>query len=142
MEGHPTEAAAIWETRGVPYERALALMHGSQADQLEALEVFETLGATAVAAKMRKTLRDEGKSVPRGRGRETRRHAAGLTARQAEVLQLLDEDLSNTDIADRLFVSPRTVEKHVSAVLDKLDVSTREEAVSRARAGGLLGASS
>ena len=76
--------------------------------------------------------------MPRGKGRDTRRHASGLTARQAEVLQLLDEDLSNTEIADRLFVSPRTVENHVSAVLDKLDVSTREEAVSRARTEGLL----
>jgi DNA-binding NarL/FixJ family response regulator len=102
------------------------------------LEVFETLGATAVAAKLRKALREDGVTVPRGRGRDTRRHAAGLTARQAEVLQLLDEDLTNIEIADRLFVSPRTVENHVSAVLMKLDSSTREQAVSRARDEGLL----
>jgi hypothetical protein len=38
-------------------------------------------------------------------------------------------------------VSPRTIENHVSAVLDKLDVSTRDEAVSTARADGLLGTS-
>ncbi|MEE8407314.1 MAG: helix-turn-helix transcriptional regulator, partial [Acidimicrobiia bacterium] len=57
---------------------------------------------------------------------------------QAEVLQLLDEDLTNIEIADRLFVSPRTVENHVSAVLMKLDSSTREQAVSRARDEGLL----
>jgi DNA-binding NarL/FixJ family response regulator len=61
-----------------------------------------------------------------------------LTARQAEVLQLLAEGLSNTEIADRLFVSPRTIENHVSAVLSKLDGSTREDAVSRARDAGLL----
>jgi DNA-binding NarL/FixJ family response regulator len=77
-------------------------------------------------------------TTPRGRGRDTRRHAAGLTARQAEVLQLIDEGLTNTEIADRLFVSPRTVETHVSAVLTKLDSSTREEAVVRARADGLM----
>jgi DNA-binding NarL/FixJ family response regulator len=70
--------------------------------------------------------------------RDTRRHAAGLTARQAEVLQLLDEGLSNIKIADRLFVSPRTIEHHVSAVLTKLDASTREEAVTQAHAEGLL----
>lgn len=139
IEGDSTGASAIWESRGVPYERALACMHGDQADQLEALEALETLGATAVAARFRKTLRDRGVHVPRGRGRETRRHVAGMTARQAEVLALLDKDLSNTEIADRLFISPRTVENHVSALLDKLDVSTREDAVSRARTDGLLG---
>ena len=46
----------------------------------------------------------------------------------------------NSEIADRLFISPRTAENHVSAVFDKLDVSSREEAVSRARANGLLSA--
>ena len=138
IEGAPLVAAEMWSAIGCPYETAIALAHGDQTAQLEALEALETLGATAVAAKLRKTLRDQGLSVPRGKGRKTRSHAAGLTARQAEVLQLLEEGLSNTEIADRLFVSPRTVEHHVSAVLGKLDSSTREEAVSRARSEGLL----
>jgi DNA-binding NarL/FixJ family response regulator len=138
MEGKPAEAAAIWQAKGLPYERALALMHGDQSAQLEALEVLDTLGATAVAAKLRKALRDQGVSIPRGKGRMTRDHSAGLTARQAEVLQLLDEGLSNTEIADRLFVSPRTIENHVSAVLAKLDSNTRQEAVTRAHTEGLL----
>jgi DNA-binding CsgD family transcriptional regulator len=138
MEGKAAEAAAIWEEKGIPYERGLALMHGDQASRLEALEVFEALGATAVAAKLRKTLRDEGVSVPRGKGRETRRHAAGLTARQTEVLELLDGGLSNIEIADRLFLSPRTAEHHVAAVLTKLDSSTRGDALARARSEGLL----
>jgi ATP/maltotriose-dependent transcriptional regulator MalT len=138
MDGKPTEAATIWEAKGIPYERGLALMHGDEKARLEALDIFETLGATAVAAKLRKILRNDGIAVPRGKGRDTRRHEAGLTARQAEVLQLLDEGLSNTEIADRLFVSRRTVEQHVSAVLSKLDSSTREEAVLRAHEGGLL----
>jgi DNA-binding NarL/FixJ family response regulator len=41
--------------------------------------------------------------------------------------------LTNTEIADRLFVSPRTIEHHVSAILAKLDSSTRDEALQRAR---------
>lgn len=138
IEGKAARAAAIWEAKGVPYERALALMHGDQSARLEALELFEALGATAVAAKLRRKLREEGVDVRRGKGRKTRGHAAGLTARQAEVLQLLDEGLTNIEIADRLFVSPRTVENHVSAVLRKLDASTREDAVARARSEGLL----
>lgn len=138
IESDWSEAASAWEARGVPFERSLALMHGGQADRLEALEPLEGLGATAVAARLRRELRGAGVSVPRSKGRETRRHAAGLTARQAEVLELLGEDLSNTQIADRLFLSPRTVENHVAAVFDRLDVSTREEAVARARADGIL----
>ncbi|MEA1902391.1 MAG: AAA family ATPase [Actinomycetota bacterium] len=141
MEGKALEAAAIWESKGVPYDRGLALMHGDDQSRLEALELFESLGATAVAGKLRQALREEGVTVPRGKGRDTRRHAAGLTARQAEVLGLLDEGLTNIEIAERLFVSPRTVENHVSAVLTKLDSSTRDEAVSRARDEGLLPAS-
>lgn len=122
----------------MPYEKALALMHGEGKSRLEALEILGTLGATAVAAKVRKALRDDGVVVPRGRGRDTRKHAAGLTARQAEVLQLLDGGLSNIEIADRLFVSPRTAEHHVAAILAKLDASTRDEAVDRAHTQGLF----
>lgn len=138
IEGKPAEAAAFWEEKGIPYERALALAHDNNTEKLEALEILETLGAAAVAAKLRKTLRDQGVAVPRGKGRQTRDHVAGLTARQAEVLQLLDEGLTNTEIADQLFLSPRTIEHHVSAVLTKLDAPTREQAVSRAHREGLL----
>ena len=138
MEGQPREAAAIWDAKHIPYQQGLALAHGDETARLEALEIFETLGATAVASKLRSALRDDGVAIPRGKTRDTRRHAAGLTARQAEVLQLLDEGLSNIEIADRLFVSPRTVEHHVAAVMSKLDASTREEAVTQAHTEGLL----
>ena len=138
IEGDPIAAAAIWATIGCPYERAIALSNGDKAAQLEALEILDALGAVAVAAKTRKALRDQGVAVPRRKARATRDHAAGLTARQAEVLQLLDEGLSNIEIADRLFVSPRTVEHHVAAVLAKLGASTRDEAIARARDEGLL----
>jgi DNA-binding CsgD family transcriptional regulator len=141
IEGDPQDAAALWQTIGIPYERALALMHGDLENRIEALEILETLGASAVAAKLRSALRDAGVVVPRGKSRESRSHAAGLTARQAEVLQLLDEGLTNIEIADRIFVSPRTVESHVSAVLAKLRRSTREGAVIQARAEGLLAVS-
>ncbi len=138
IEGDPMAAAQRFEDLGIPYERAIALSHGDHKAQLDALEILETLGAAAVAAKLRKTMRDQGLVVPRGRGRETRHHAAGLTARQAEVLDLLAKGLTNLEIADQLFLSPRTVEHHVSAVMNKLNASTRQEAVTTAAEQGLL----
>jgi DNA-binding NarL/FixJ family response regulator len=138
IEAEPIAAAEMWSAIGCPFERAIALAHGDQTAQLDALESFETLGATAVANKLKKAMRDRGLSVPRGKSRETKAHPAGLTTRQHEVLELLAEGLSNTEISDRLFVSPRTIENHVSAVLSKLNSATRTEAVSRARVQGLL----
>ncbi|MFI6493125.1 LuxR C-terminal-related transcriptional regulator [Streptomyces sp. NPDC050564] len=57
---------------------------------------------------------------------------AGLTERQAQVMRLLAEGLTNPEIAERLVVSVRTVDNHVSAVLDKLGVHTRRQAAARA----------
>ena len=138
MNGDARAGAAEWDRLGYPYEKAMALTHADAKGRLEAVEILETLGATAVAAKVRREMRADGITVPRGRAEATRRHPAGLTARQAEVLTLLDQGLTNAVIADRLFVSPRTVENHVSAILVKLDAPTRKEAVVRARAASLV----
>lgn len=80
-------------------------------------------------------------TVPRGPTLSTRSHPAGLTARQAEVMGLLTEGLSNPEIADRLFISSRTVDHHVSAILAKLGVTSRAEAVESARSHGFTGQS-
>ena len=65
--------------------------------------------------------------MPRGRQSVTRSHPHGLTAREAEVHELLLAGLSNPDIADRLVLSRRTVEHHVSAVLAKYGVTHRAD---------------
>lgn len=138
MVGNWREAAAFWDKRGVPYERALALMHGDDSAQILAIEIFETLGASVAANRVRRELLDRGVRVPRGKARSTREHVAGLTARQVDVLDLLAEGLTNTEIADRLFVSHRTVENHVAAILMKLDVPNRKAAVGAAHDQGIL----
>ena len=138
IKGEYEKSAEFWRERGIPYEEGLALMHGDEAEQIEAIRIFEDLGAFATANKVRKALADKGVRIPRGRSHVTRDHAAGLTARQAEVLGLLARGLTNTEIADELFVSQRTVENHVSAVLMKLDVSNRHAAVEAARSEGIL----
>jgi DNA-binding CsgD family transcriptional regulator len=138
IKGEYEKSVAFWHERGIPYEEGLALMHGTEAEQIEAIRIFEDLGAVATANKVRRSLSEQGVKVPRGKSQATRSHTAGLTARQAEVLDLLALGLTNTEIADELFVSYRTVENHVSAVLMKLDVPSREAAVAAARTQGIL----
>ena len=72
--------------------------------------------------------------LPRGPVPTTRSNPAGLTERQLDVLALLAKGLTNGEIAARLVVSTRTVDHHVSAVLAKLGVTTRREAVAAWRA--------
>lgn len=61
-----------------------------------------------------------------------------LSPREAQVLELLAEGLSNRDIAERLGISRHTAKFHVNAILDKLGATTRTEAVVLAARGGLL----
>jgi DNA-binding NarL/FixJ family response regulator len=76
--------------------------------------------------------------VPAPRRATTRANPAGLTTREVEVLRLLDDGLTNAELAERLFLSVKTVDHHVSAILAKLDVTKRRDAVRRAREVGIL----
>lgn len=131
-------AADEWARLGCPYEQARALADGDRAAQLQALEIFGRLGARPAAEALRQRLQAAGAPVPRGPRPATRRNPFGLTARQVEVLRLLAEGRSNPEIAARLHLSPKTVEHHVSAVLSKLGVESREAAARLARQHALL----
>lgn len=79
---------------------------------------------------MRRRLQELGlRRIPRGPQPGTRAHPAGLTPRQTDILALLGEGLTNAEIAERLVLSVRTVDHHVSAVLAKLGATSRTEAV-------------
>ncbi|BCL25573.1 response regulator [Streptomyces aurantiacus] len=76
--------------------------------------------------------------------RHTRRHAATealsvLAPRETEVLKLIAEGLSNTEIADRMVISRETVKTYVSRILTKLDLRDRVQAVVLAHRVGLVG---
>ncbi|MGH8912903.1 MAG: LuxR C-terminal-related transcriptional regulator, partial [Acidimicrobiia bacterium] len=138
-EGEWEKAASFWEERGIPYDRAVALAHGNTESKLEALRIFDDLGATPLAARLRSQLTEEGVAgVPRGPTRATRENPFGLTPRQMDVLRHLAEGMTNSEIADRLFVSNRTVDHHVSAILGKLVADSRSAAVAIAQDAGLL----
>jgi DNA-binding CsgD family transcriptional regulator/tetratricopeptide (TPR) repeat protein len=134
VAGDWAEAAAWWEDHGVPYERAVAQSHGDPKAQLAALDTLDELGAGPLGARIRNSLHEAGVTgVPRGPQKATRDSPLGLTARQTDVLALLVEDLTNAEIADRLFISTRTVDHHVSAILTKLGANSRSEAAEKAR---------
>jgi DNA-binding CsgD family transcriptional regulator len=139
MRGEWKAAAEAWGRIGCPYERAEALAEGDVAAKEEALQVFLSLGAAAAADRVRQELRRVGVTrLQRGPRKSTREHPAGLTRRESEILELLGRDLSNPEIGERLFVSPKTVEHHVSAILGKLGVAARADAVIEARRRGWL----
>ncbi len=124
-------AALEWERMGCPFERALALAEGDREAQLTALSIFEGLGARPAVSMLREKMRREGlKGIPRGPRPVTRANPQGLTAREMEVLELISEGLSNAEIAQRLSVSIKTVDHHVSSILGKLNVHTRTQAAS------------
>ena len=135
LRGDWRAAAAGWERVGDPYEQALELTaSGEPAATLEALRTLEDLGAHAAVRHVRRRLRELGVTrVPRRPTADTRAHPAGLTRRQADVLALIADGLTNAEIADELVLSVRTVDTHVAAILDRLGVRSRREAASVAR---------
>lgn len=139
IAGNWRAAAALWKKIGCPYEEGMALLDGDEAAQLEALAIFEKLGASPAAENLRRTLRASGvRGISRGPRRSTKENSAGLTTRQMEVLSLMTNGCTNAEIAERLFISSKTVDHHVSAILAKLDAHTRAEAVSVALQSNLI----
>jgi ATP/maltotriose-dependent transcriptional regulator MalT len=139
IQGEWQAAAGAWARLNCPFERAQALSEGDTPAQIEAVAIFEQLGARPAAERLKARLRDQGvKGIPRGPLPATRQNPAGLTGREMEVLALLAEGLSNAGIAGRLSISKRTVDHHVSALLGKLAAATRSEALAAARRQGLL----
>jgi len=134
LRGDWRSAADAWLSQGNPYEHAVELAGSGQVEPtLKALRVLDGLGAEPAVAIVRSRLRDMGVArLPRRPQPGTLTNPAGLTDRQLEILRLVATGLSNAEIAHRLVVSPRTVDHHVSAVLQKLGVQTRRDAAARA----------
>ena len=143
LEGNWRAAATEWERMGAPYSQALALLEGGAEAVQKALAILDHLGASAVASRVRKNfLTTEATPPSRGPRSSTLANPGGLTRRQLQVLELLNAGKSNAEIAGRLFLSAKTVDHHVSAILAKLDVASRSEAAAMARKAGWLSDSS
>jgi DNA-binding CsgD family transcriptional regulator/tetratricopeptide (TPR) repeat protein len=111
-------------------ERAVAAGWGRPQPWLTAAErTFAACGHARPAAACRDLLRAAGHRVPRQRAVDAavpaRLRAAGVTAREFDVFALVARRCTNTEIAGRLYLSPRTVEKHIASLLAKTGTSSR-----------------
>jgi DNA-binding CsgD family transcriptional regulator/GTPase SAR1 family protein len=132
-------AAEEWKKLGCPYEEALALADGNEDSKRKALTILESLGATATINLLKQQMRESGiKKIPKGPRKSTKENPAGLTGRQMDVLKLLTKGLSNSEIASNLFISSKTVDHHISAILSKLNLHSRTEAATFAQSNGML----
>jgi DNA-binding CsgD family transcriptional regulator len=142
-EGHLAAALELSATCEAPFERALTLLalaelRAAAGDATGATTLLDEvrlicvpLGAAPTLARaeaMATRLPERTSGVP---------YPAGLTEREMEVLRLLPRGLSNAEIAEELFVSPRTVQTHLTNLYGKLGVGGRAEAVAYAMAHGL-----
>jgi DNA-binding CsgD family transcriptional regulator len=127
------KAAALWKKSGCVYAQALTLFQGNEDDKKAAIAIVHKLGADAVYEKMKQEMRASGiKKIPRGIRKITRANPANLTERELDVLQLLKDGLQNKEIANKLFISPKTVDHHISSIFFKLEVNSRSRAVQEA----------
>jgi DNA-binding CsgD family transcriptional regulator/tetratricopeptide (TPR) repeat protein len=143
-EGHLHVALDLAAACEAPYERALT-----------SLALAEMRAATGEAEDARRLLRDLRHTCGRLGARPAIDRAeilaariadaptgassypAGLSAREVEVLRLVAQGLTNPQVAERLYLSPRTVEQHLRSIYNKLGVSTRAAATRFAVSHGL-----
>jgi len=139
LAGEWRAAAGAWERLGNPFWRALSLAESDDPDDARvAHAILTALGATATLQAATREWQRRRIPVPRGPRPVGSVNGPGLTARELDVVDLLDQGLSNAAIARHLFLSERTVAHHVSAILRKLGVGSRAQAVATARRMGIL----
>jgi DNA-binding CsgD family transcriptional regulator/tetratricopeptide (TPR) repeat protein len=140
LGGDVRGAAEAWQKLGMPYEQAACLMMAKDGDRKadlgRAITILDGMFAAPLARKARLVAKDLGIAADfikqrRGPYAATRRHPLGLTAKEVQVLELMAKGLGNHAIAQRLTRSQRTVEHHVSSVLDKMNASNRMDVLIR-----------
>jgi len=139
LDGRADRAATWWHRAGEPFAEAMALSDSpAPADRVRAVDLLDGVGAVGTADRVRAALRRDGiTQVPPRPRVSTRSNPAGLTNRQLDVAKLVARGFTNAEIAARLFISTKTADHHVSAVLAKLGVANRRAVVVQAGELGL-----
>ena len=143
-QAHLDQALALADACAAPYERALTLLalaelHAATGKQDDARAVLDEVRAILTPLDAKPTLaRADALATKLAEAQQPReRYPAGLTAREVEVLGLVAQGLTNAQVAERLYVTPRTVNAHLTAVYSKLGVASRSAAVRFAHDHGL-----
>lgn len=138
-QGAHRRAASAWSELGLPFEAAMSKVHADDGDSaIGALAALTELDVPATAGRARLMLTERGlTALPRPRRSTTRANPSGLTNRQLEVARLVAQGFTNAELAARLYISPKTADHHVSAVLMKLGLPSRRDVVRRAASLGL-----
>ena len=141
LDGYSVQATQAWTRLGYPYDAAMTLAEtADEASLREAIGILTGLGARPGTRIVRQRLQALGaRSIPAGPRAATQAHPSGLTGREREVLDLICAEHTNAEIAAKLFISPKTVDHHVSAILAKLRVPSRAGAIRAAPRLALAG---
>ena len=144
MLGAWDEAAAAWEAVSEPYPRAQALLRAGEAalaggDRAGAAGRLRVAAGLAAGLGAEPLVQEIGLLARRARimlggSGSPASDGFGLTGRELEVLRLVAAGRSNRDIANELFISPKTASVHVSNILGKLRAASRGEAAAKAHA--------
>lgn len=143
------DAVYLYHGCGAPYETARARVdlarllintgrnEGAVQELTAALSAFEKLGAPTDAGRIRMLLSELGQPS-RVSGETATLLAPGLTERELEVLRLIARGMSNREIAQQLFLSVRTVERHITNIYGKIDIKNKAEATAFALRSGIV----
>lgn len=130
LDGRHADAARWWSDAGDPFASAMCWLDSDE--PARGVTMLDGLGAAGTADRARALMRERGcATVPQRPRPTTRVNPGGLTNRQLEVARLVAEGLSNSEIAKRLYISSKTADHHVSAVLAKLGMTSRREVLAQ-----------
>jgi DNA-binding NarL/FixJ family response regulator len=148
---HYRAGAAAWAALPRPYDRLLALegagrclvASGATTTGIELLgqaqSGLDTLGARRDADRVALLLRRHGSDVARIWRHGQRGYGEQLSPREREVLAFVARGMTNREVGEALFLSPRTVGRHLGSAMRKLHVNSRTAAAIAAADAGLLG---
>jgi DNA-binding CsgD family transcriptional regulator len=132
FEAAAARSSRAWDAARLRFEAAR--LGNERGEMLAAIEVLEQIGAARAADRARAVARRLGMRPGR-----PKRRAGVLSTREQEVVQLVAAGKTNVEIAANLYLSPRTVERHIGNILSKLGYRSRVQIAAEAAAGHLPG---